>query len=200
MWKTERSRHDATAALATSRGVIEAAVAHLLGGRVRARPYCSAPRRDPQDDATVRRQAGRPGVLDGQDDVRDSGDARCDRRDRLVSALARSTRGGSGGGPPAGADGMPSCGGGAARRGSGRHQRRAGNACAGFGVDEPAIASAWPSGSRVPVASSVTGVPTTASIRIGRTTWLAVHDDLRVVIRVSAGPTTVHVIRAAKSC
>ena len=33
MWKTGHSRPDATAALATSRGVIEAAVAYLLGGR-----------------------------------------------------------------------------------------------------------------------------------------------------------------------
>jgi N-acetylmuramic acid 6-phosphate etherase len=33
MWKTGRSRPDATAALATSRGVIESAVAYLLGGR-----------------------------------------------------------------------------------------------------------------------------------------------------------------------
>jgi predicted amino acid dehydrogenase len=33
MWKTGRSRPDAAAALATSRGVIEAAVAHLLAGQ-----------------------------------------------------------------------------------------------------------------------------------------------------------------------
>jgi N-acetylmuramic acid 6-phosphate etherase len=33
MWKTGRSRPDAAAALATSRGVIESAVAYLLGGR-----------------------------------------------------------------------------------------------------------------------------------------------------------------------